>query len=150
MLDCRAASGSGSPCVQVTTRSWFYTTPDRACYLQAVTWEARHGVTSDMSAALTVSNRPDPSRQRLEALIARGSAALLRRQAEAVFTQLPRTGEPRTQAAVGLGLLCAGSRTDMKGVISGMGRHSLRSHRHLASHGSRGTPGSLVDRSPLS
>jgi len=33
-----------------------------------------------------------------------------------------------------LGIVCAISRTDMERVISAMGRHSLPSRRHLASH----------------
>jgi glycosyltransferase involved in cell wall biosynthesis len=126
---------------QVTTRSWFETALDRASYLQAVTEEARDVVTPEVLASLAASIRRDPSRQRQEALIAHGRVALLEgrwRQAATVFTQLLRTGEPRTRAAASLGLLCAGSRTDMEHVISAMGRHSLPSRRHLASHASPG------------
>jgi glycosyltransferase involved in cell wall biosynthesis len=128
---------------QVTTRGWFDTAPDRASYLQAVAAEARGVVTSDVLAALAVSIRRDPSRQREEAMLARGRMALVEgrwRQAAAVFTQLLRTGEPRTRVVAALGLLCAGSRTDMEQVISAMGRHSLPSRRHLALQSKSGTP----------
>lgn len=128
---------------QVTTQSWFDSAPDRAPYLQAVAAEARDVVASDVLAALEASIRRDPSRQREEAMIARGRVALLEgrwRQAAKVFTRLMRTGEPRTRAVAALGLLCAGSRTDMERVISAMGRHSLPSRRHLASHSTLGTP----------
>jgi len=137
---------------QVTTRSWFDTPLDRASYLRAVATEARDVVTSDVLAALAASIRRDPSRQREEALIAHGRVDLLEgrwRQAATVFTQLLRTGEPRTRAAAALGLLCASSRTDMERMVSAMGRHSLPSRRHLASHENPGTPGSLDDRSLL-
>jgi GT2 family glycosyltransferase len=135
---------------QVTTRSWFETTPERASYLQAVAAEARDVVTSDVMSSLTVSIRRDPARQREEVLIAHGRVALLDgrwRQAARVFTQLVKTGEPRTRIVAALGLLCAGSRTDMEQMISAMGRHSLPSRRHLASHGSPGTLGSINDTS---
>ena len=127
---------------QVTTRSWFDTAPDRAPYLQAVVAEARDLVAPDVLAALVESVRRDPSRQREEAMIARGRVALLEgrwRQAVAVFVRLLRNGEPRTRAVAAFGLLCAGTRTDMEHVLSAMGRHSLPSRRHLASHSSSGS-----------
>jgi len=122
---------------QVTTRSWFDTALDRAPYLQAVAAEARSVVTADVFAALTASTRRDPSRQREEAQIAIGRVALLEghwRRAAAVFAELLRTGEPRTRVVAAVGLLCAGSRTDLEPLIGAMGRHSLPSRRHLASH----------------
>jgi GT2 family glycosyltransferase len=126
---------------QVTTRSWFDTTPDRASYLQAVAVEAHDVVTSDVLAALEASIRRDPSRQREEAMMARGRMALLEgrwRQAAELFAQLLRTGGPRTRTVAAVGLLCAGSRTDLEKMISALGRHSLPSRRHLASRGSCG------------
>jgi len=137
---------------QVTTRSWFGSAPDRSSYLQAIAVEARDVVSSDVLEALVASNRRDPSRQRDEAQIAHGRMALLEgswRQAGAVFTDLLRIGEPRTRAVAVLGLLCAGRRTDMERLISALGRHSLPSRRHLASHGSPWTPGSLKDSTLL-
>jgi hypothetical protein len=128
---------------QVTTRGWFDNAPDRVPYLQAILEEARGVVPSDVLAALTESVRRDPHRQREEAMLGRGRMALLEgrwRAAAAVFTQLLRTGEPRTRAVAVLGLLCAGSRTDMELFISAMGRHSLPSRRHLASYSTSGTP----------
>jgi glycosyltransferase involved in cell wall biosynthesis len=137
---------------QVTTRSWFDTAPDRASYLQAVAAETRDVVTADVLVALAASIRRDRSRQREDALIARGRMALLRgqwRQAAAVFVQLPREGEPRTKAVAAVGLLCAGGRTDMERLISAMGRHSLPSRRHLASHSGPGPAETLEGTSPL-
>ena len=131
---------------QVTTKSWFDALPDRASYLQTVAAEARGVVTADVLGALAESIRGDRSRQREDALIARGRMALLRgqwQQAAAVFVQLLREGEPRTKAVAVLGLLCSGGRTDMERLISTMGRHSLPSRRHLASHGSPGQPETL-------
>src|ERR1035437_239709 len=122
---------------QVTTRSWFDTAPDRVSYLQAVAAEAHGVVTSEVLTKLAMSIRRDPSRQREEVMIARGRVALLEgrwRQASALFIRLLRTGGPRNRAVAALGLVCAGSRTDMEHVISAMGRHSLPSRRHLASH----------------
>jgi hypothetical protein len=128
---------------QVTIRTWFETAPDRAPYLQALAAEAHDVVTSDVLAAFATSIRRDPSRQREEAELARGRTALLEgrwRQAAAAFAQLLRTGEPRTRVVAALGIVCAGSRTDMEQIISARGRHSLPSRRHLASQGSSGTP----------
>jgi hypothetical protein len=122
---------------QVTTRSWFATALDREPYLQAVVAEARGVVSSDVLAALAASTRRAPSRQREEAQIARGRVALLDarwKQAAEVFAQLLRTGEPRTRVVAAAGLLCAGTRTDLEPLIGAMGRHSLPSRRHLASH----------------
>jgi glycosyltransferase involved in cell wall biosynthesis len=122
---------------QVTTRSWFDTAPDRTSYLQSIVAEAHDVVAPDVLAALEVSIRRDPSRQHEEALIARGRVALLNgcwRQAAALFVRLLWTGEPRSRGVAALGLLCAGGRMDMEHVISAMGRHSLPSRRHLASH----------------
>jgi glycosyltransferase involved in cell wall biosynthesis len=124
---------------QVTTKSWFDALPDRASYLQAVAAEARGVVTADVLGALAESIRRDHTRQREEALIARGRMALLGgqwRQAAAAFTQLMLAGEPRTKAVAVLGLLCSGGRTDMERLISARGRHSLPSRRHAASHSS--------------
>jgi hypothetical protein len=138
--------------LQVTTRSWFDTAPDRASYLQAVVAEASDAVAPDVLAAMAASNRRDPFRQREEAAIAAGRVALLAghwRQAVTAFMQLLQTGEPRTRAVAAFGLLCAGSRIDMEWLISAMGRHSLPSRRYLASHGRPQTPASLQDRSPL-
>ena len=123
---------------QVTTRSWFDAAPDRTSYLQAVAADARGIVNSDVLTKLAILIRRDRSRQREEVMIARGRVALLEgrwRQAAALFMPLLRTGGPRNRAVASLGLLCAGSRTDMERVISAMGRHSLPSRRHLASHG---------------
>jgi len=122
---------------QVTTRSWFDAAPDRVSYLKTVFAEAHDVVTSDVLRALAVSIRRDPSRQREEVMIARGRVALLEgrwRQAAALFVPLVRTGGPRNRAVAALGLVCAGSRTDMERVIGALGRHSLPSRRHLASH----------------
>jgi glycosyltransferase involved in cell wall biosynthesis len=122
---------------QVTTRGWFDAAPDRVSYLQAVAVEAQDVVTSDVLTKLAVSIRRDPSRQREVVMIARGRVALLEgrwRQAAALFMPLLRTGEPRNRAVAALGLVCAGTRMDMEHVISAMGRHSLPSRRHLASH----------------
>ena len=128
---------------QVTTTSWFDALPDRAPYLQAVATEARGVVTADVLGALAAPIRRDQSRQREEALIARGRMALLGgqwRQAAAIFTQLMLAGEPRTKAVAVVGLLCSGGKTDMERLISTMGRHSLPSRRHMASHSSSGPP----------
>ncbi|HEX2819783.1 MAG TPA: glycosyltransferase family A protein [Streptosporangiaceae bacterium] len=81
--------------------------------------------------------------RREEAAIAGGRVALLQgrwREAAAVFGHLLRTGEPRTRLVATVGLLCASSRTDMERLISGAGRHSLPSRRHLASHRVPGAP----------
>jgi hypothetical protein len=137
---------------QVTTRSWFDTAPDCTPYLETVVAEARDVVSPDVLAALTGSSRRDASRRREEALIAQGRVALIQgrwRQAAGVFAQLLRVGEARTRAVAALGLLCAGTRTDMERLISAMGRHSLPSRRHIASHCSSGTPGNLNDRSAM-
>jgi glycosyltransferase involved in cell wall biosynthesis len=134
---------------QVTTRGWFDTTLDRACYLQPLTVEAQDIVTPDVLAALRRANRRDLPRQREEALIARGRVALLEghwRAAAAAFTTLLHTGELRTRAVAALGILCAARRTDMECVISAMGRHSLPSRRHLASHDGPGKPVSVPHR----
>ncbi len=131
---------------QVTTKSWFDALPDRASYLQAVAAEARGVVTADVFGALAESIRRDHTRQREEALIARGRMALLGgqwRQSAAVFTQLMLAGEPPTKAVAVLGLLCSGGRTDMERLISARGRHSLPSRRHVASHSSSGPPKTL-------
>ena len=122
---------------QVTTRSWFDTAPDRAAYLEAAVEQARTVASPEVLAALVASNRRDRFRQHEEAVIAEGRVALLEgrwRQAGTVFAQLLRTGEPRTRAVAAVGLMCAGSRADMEGLISAVGRHSLPSRRHLASH----------------
>ena len=122
---------------QVTTRSWFETAPDRVSYMQTVVAETQGVVTSDELTKLEVSIRRDPSRQREEVMIARGRVALLEgrwREATALFMPLLRTGGPRNRAVAALGIVCAISRTDMERVISAMGRHSLPSRRHLASH----------------
>jgi glycosyltransferase involved in cell wall biosynthesis len=133
---------------QVTTRSWFENAQDRVSYLQAIAEDARDVATPDVRAALAASIRRDPSRQREEVLIAHGRLALLEgrwRQAAETFAQLLRTGEPRTRAVAAMGLVCAGSRNDMERLLSVMGRHSLPSRRHLASHGSCRVPRSLND-----
>jgi hypothetical protein len=64
-------------------------------------------------------------------------------------SKLMLPGEPRTKAVAVLGLLCSGGRTDMEQLISAMGRHSLPSRRHLASHGSPGQPETLEGLSLL-
>jgi glycosyltransferase involved in cell wall biosynthesis len=128
---------------QVTTRSWFDTAPDRVPYLRAVAAEARGVVPPDVLAKLAAAIRRDPFRQRQEMIIARGRVALLNghwRQAAALFMPLLRTGGLRNRAVAALGLVCALSRTDMEHIISSVGRHSLPSRRHLASHRSTGTP----------
>jgi glycosyltransferase involved in cell wall biosynthesis len=134
----------------VTTRSWYDNSSDRVSYLQAVAADARDVVTSDVLEELAESIRQDSSRQHEEALLAQGRLALLDgrwRQAAAVFAQLLRTGETRTRAVAATGLLCAGSRNDMERLISVMGRHSLPSRRHMASHGGPGHPEWLENRS---
>lgn len=123
---------------QITTSSWFDTAPDRTPYMQAVAVEALRMLSPETGAALTASIRRDPSRQREEAAIAHGRFALVEGrwgQAAGIFTQLLRTGELRTRAVAVLGLLSAAGRTDMEWLIKAMGRHSLPSRRHLASHG---------------
>ena len=122
---------------QVTTRTWFDIAPDRASYLEAVATEAHGVVTSEVLTKLAMLIRQDPSRQREEIMIARGRIALLEgrwRQAATLFVPLLRSGGPRNRAVAALGLLCAGSRTDMERVIGAMWRHSLPSRRHIASH----------------
>ena len=134
---------------QVTIRSWFDTTPDRECYLQAVIEDARGVVTSDVLVALQEASRQDLSRQREEALLAHGRVALLEgrwQPAAAIFTQLLKTGELRTRGVAAVGILCATTRTDMERLISSMGRHSLPSRRHLASHGSPGASDRAEDK----
>lgn len=136
---------------QVTTSSWFETTPDRTAYLQGVAAEALSLLSPEMRATLAASIRRDPSRQREEAAIAHGRFALVEGrwgQAARVFTQLLRTGELRTRAVGVLGLLSAAGRTDMEWLIRAMGRHSLPSRRHLASHEAL-PPASLRDGSLL-
>jgi hypothetical protein len=123
---------------QVTTSTWFDTTPDRTTYMLTVVADAPIALTPATRAALAASIRRDPSRQREEAAIAHGRFALVGGrwgQAARVFTQLLRTGEMRTRAVALLGLLSAAGRTDMEWLIRAMGRHSLPSRRHLASHG---------------
>jgi glycosyltransferase involved in cell wall biosynthesis len=130
---------------QITTRNWFETAPDRASYLRPFAAEAQDVLTPEVSAALEASIRRDPARQREEATLAHGRVALLEghwRQARAVFSELLRTGEPRTRLVAALGLVCADVRTDMEPVISALGRHSLPSRRHLASQGRSGTQAS--------
>src|ERR1035437_2236936 len=122
---------------QVTTRSWFDAAPDRDSYLQAVAEEAHDVVPSDVLTALAASIQRDTARQREVVMITRGRVALLEgrwRQAAALFIRLLRTSEPRNRAVAVLGLVCAGSRTDMEHVIGAMGRHALPSRRHVASH----------------
>jgi len=126
---------------QLTTRGWFDSAPDRTSYLQAAAEEARGVATSDVLGALAASIRRDASRQQEEAMMARGRFALLEgrwREAAALFARLLWTGEPRTRAVAVFGLLCAASRTDLERAISAMGRHSLPSRRHLATHGRSG------------
>lgn len=128
---------------QVTTRSWFDAAPNRASYLGDLIEEVRDIVPADVLAALAASNQRDPSRQREEAAIAEGRVALIQghwQQASEVFRKLMRAGELRTRAVAAVGLLCAGSRTDMERIISAVGRHSLPSRRHLASHRLPGSP----------
>ena len=135
---------------QVTTRSWFDTPPNRRPYLETVAAEARDVVSPDVLAALRGSSRRDASRQREEALLAHGRVALIQgrwRQAAEVFTRLLRVGEARTRAVAAVGLLCAGSRTDMERLISATGRHSMPSRRHIAAHTSYGASGTLNHRS---
>ncbi len=123
---------------QVTTSTWFDTTPDRTTYMQTVVADALSALSPATRAALASSIRRDPSRQREEAAIAHGRFALVEGrwgQAARVFTQLLRTGELRTRVVALLGLLSAAGRTDMEWLIRAMGRHSLPSRRHLASHG---------------
>ena len=134
---------------QVTTRGWFDTLPNRKPYLETVAAEARDVVSPDVLAALAGSIRRDASRQREEALIAHGRMALIQgrwREATEVFARLVRIGEARTRAVAALGLLCAGSRTDMERLISATGRHSIPSREHVASHAQCGTSGSLNHR----
>ena len=136
---------------QVTTTSWFDTTPDRTTYMQTVVTEALSALSPEIGAALAASIRRDPTRQREEAAIAHGRFALVEGrwgQAARVFTQLLRTGELRTRAVALLGLLSAAGKTDMEWLIRAMGRHSLPSRRHLASHGAP-PPASLKDGSLL-
>jgi Glycosyl transferase family 2 len=123
---------------QVTTSNWFDTPPDRTAYMQTVAAEAPSALSPQMRAALAASIRRDPSRQREEAAIAHGRFALVEGrwgQAARVFTQLLQTGELRTRAVALLGLLSAAGKTDMEWLIRAMGRHSLPSRRHIASHG---------------
>jgi len=127
---------------QVTTSTWFDTTPDRAPYMQAIVAEALGALTPEMGAALAALIRRDSFRQREEAAIAHGRFALVEGrwgQATRVFIQLLRTGELRTRAVAVLGLLSAAGKTDMEWLIRAMGRHSLPSRRHLASHGGDGS-----------
>jgi glycosyltransferase involved in cell wall biosynthesis len=122
---------------QVTTKGWFDADPDRASYMQAIAAEAHDVVAAGVFTALAESIRRDPSRQREMIMIARGRVALLEgrwREAAALFLRMLRTGEVGHRAVAVLGLVCAGSRTDMEKVIGVMGRHSLPSRRHLASH----------------
>jgi glycosyltransferase involved in cell wall biosynthesis len=136
---------------QVTTSTWFNTTPDRTSYMQTVATEAMSVLGPERMAALAASIRRDPSRQREEAAIAHGRFALVEGrwgQAARIFTQLLRTGELRTRGVALLGLLSAGGKTDMEWLIRAMGRHSLPSRRHLASHGPP-PPASLRDGSLL-
>lgn len=122
---------------QITTRTWFDTALDRAPYLQAVASEAIGLVTPEALSKLATLIRQDPSRQREEVMIARGRIALVEghwRQAVALFAPLLRTGRTRNRAVAALGLLCAVIRTDMERVIGALGRHSLPSRRHVASH----------------
>jgi hypothetical protein len=131
---------------QVTTRTWFAPAPNRGPYLHAVAEDARDVVTADVWAALGAAIDRDSGRQGEEALLARGRVALLDghwRQAATVFTRLARSGEPRTRGVAAFGLLCAASRLDMEPLIGAMGRHSLPSRRHLASHARPG-PGTLT------
>jgi glycosyltransferase involved in cell wall biosynthesis len=137
---------------QVTTRSWFESAQDRVPYLNAVTADACDVANSDVLSALAAAIRRDPFRQREEALIAHGRMALLKgswRQAAATFIRLLRTGEPRTRAVAAIGLMCAGSRSDMEWLISAMGRHSLPSRRRLGSHSGCRRPGGMHDTSRL-
>lgn len=122
---------------QVTTKSWFDTAPNRASYLHTVAAEANGLLKADVAASLASSIRRDPSRQYEDAMIGRARVALLDgrwREAASLFMKLLLTGEIRNKAVATLGILCSIGRTDMERVIGAMGRHSLPSRRHLASH----------------
>jgi glycosyltransferase involved in cell wall biosynthesis len=122
---------------QVTTRSWFDAVPDRSAYLESIEREAENVATPEVRSALATTIRRDASRQREDAMIARGRVALLEgswKEAASLFTQVIRTAEPRNRLVAALGLACSLMRTDMERVISARGRHSLPSRRHRASH----------------
>jgi hypothetical protein len=136
----------------VTTRSWFDDGLDPTAYLEAVAAEASAVVSPAVLAALERASRRDASRRRDEALIAQGRVALIQgrwRHAAGIFARLVRAGEARTRAVAALGLVCAGARTDMEPLISGIGRHSLPSRRHIASHRGSGTWERPPGRSPM-
>ena len=123
---------------QVTTRSWFDSAPDRTPYLQVVADEASDIVSPETLTALMVEIHRDPLRLGEELMVARGRMALLEgrwRDAAALFLRLVKTGGWRNRIIAAMGLVCAGTRTDMEFAISALGRHSLPSRRHLASHG---------------
>ena len=113
---------------QVTTRAWFDALPDREPYLEQVAAEADGVVEARYVAAARAASGRDAARQREEVRLAHGRVALLKqdwRRAASLFAPLVRAGEPRTRAVAGIGLLCAGGRVDMEGLIGAAGRHAL-------------------------
>jgi glycosyltransferase involved in cell wall biosynthesis len=125
---------------QVTTRSWIAPQPDRRAYLSAAAEDAHRVLTTTSLASMQRAVSQDREHQREEAAIARARIALLDgswREAAASWWQLLRVGELRSRALAILGLVAAGLRTDIEGVIRIAGRHSLPSRRHTASHAAR-------------
>lgn len=120
---------------QITTRSWLGGTPDRTPYLRAIAEEFHDLDAREWATLMSLIDR-DSFRQRQEAVIARGRIALVEgrwREAAQAFARIMREGEPRSRVVAAAGLVAAGMRTDLEGLIAAAGRHSLPSRRHLAS-----------------
>ena len=70
-------------------------------------------------------------------MIARGRMALLAgrwREAARIFSSLLIAAEPKSRVLAVGGLFYSFIRRDMEHLISALGRHSLPSRRHSASH----------------
>lgn len=137
---------------QVTTRAWLQSPTDRTPYLRRAAADARDVLAPVTWAALQEAIRRDEGRQREEAALARARMDLIEgrcRQAGAVFNSLARKGEARTRAVALLGIVAATCRTDLEWLIRAMGRRSLPSRRHIASHRDSGRQGNARTESLL-
>jgi glycosyltransferase involved in cell wall biosynthesis len=137
-----------SPCIlgywrrhaqQITTRNWFDAPSNRESYLRAAATEARSVVNPLVFASLEQAIRRDSFQQSEESLIFRGRVDLLAGRwgsAASLFSKVLLAGNRLNRLAAGVGILCAGGRTDMERFIDLAGGHSLPSRRHLAAHSS--------------
>lgn len=122
---------------QVTTQGWFADTPNRVPYLREIAQYAQPIVSAEVARKLDDSIRRDPPRQVEGATIARGRMALLAgkwREATRIFSSLLVSAEPKNRVLAVGGIFYSFIRRDMEHLISALGRHSLPSRRHSASH----------------